>query len=201
MKTSIAVVLALALGASASALSQQQPQVSTVVKTEPGKGLITSTVELSATVEAIDLPTRSVTLKGATGKSVTLAVDEQARNLDQVKVGDQVVVKYVEALSLELKKGGGGAVSRTEAETGVRAEPGQKPGAGVGRKVTVLADVVAIDQKNKLVTLRGPKQTVDLRVQDPEQLKLIKKGDQVQATYLEAMAVAVEPAPKAGAKK
>ena len=201
MKTSLPAVFALALTVSASALSQQQPQASTTVKTEPGKGVITSTVDVTATVEAIDLATRTVTLKGAKGKSVTLAVDEQARNLDQVKVGDLVVVKYVEALSLELKKGGGGAVSRTEAETGVRAEPGQKPGAGVGRKVTVLADVVAVDQKNKLVTLRGPKQTVDLRVQDPEQLKLIKKGDQIQATYLEAVAVAVEPAPMPGAKK
>ena len=35
---------------------------------------------------------------------------------------------------------------------------------------------------------------VDLPVQDPEQLKLVKKGDHVKATYTQALAVSVEPA-------
>jgi Cu/Ag efflux protein CusF len=47
------------------------------------------------------------------------------------------------------------------------------------------------------VTLRGPKQTVDLRVNDPEQLKLIKVGDQIEAVYAQALALSVEPAPAA----
>jgi len=42
--------------------------------------------------------------------------------------------------------------------------------------------------------LRGPKRTVDLKLRDPEQIKLIKVGDQVEATYQEAVAVSVEPA-------
>ena len=41
-----------------------------------------------------------------------------------------------------------------------------------------------------------PKQTVDLRIKDPNQLKLVKVGDQVEATYTEALAVSVEPAAK-----
>jgi hypothetical protein len=43
------------------------------------------------------------------------------------------------------------------------------------------------------VTLKGPKQTVDLKLNDPEQFKLVKVGDQVEATYAEALAVAVQP--------
>jgi Cu/Ag efflux protein CusF len=44
--------------------------------------------------------------------------------------------------------------------------------------------------------LRGPQgNLVDLNVRDPEQLKHIKKGDQVRAVYTEALAVAVEPTP------
>jgi Cu/Ag efflux protein CusF len=46
-----------------------------------------------------------------------------------------------------------------------------------------------------MVTLKGPKQTVDLYVADPAQLKLIKVGDQIEAVYQQALAVAVEPAP------
>jgi hypothetical protein len=45
-----------------------------------------------------------------------------------------------------------------------------------------------------VVTLRGPDESVDLKVRDPEQFKLIKVGDQVKGVYTEAMAVSVEPA-------
>jgi hypothetical protein len=45
-----------------------------------------------------------------------------------------------------------------------------------------------------VVTLKGPQRTVELKVRDPEQFKLVKKGDQVQATYTEAVAIAVMPA-------
>lgn len=44
------------------------------------------------------------------------------------------------------------------------------------------------------MTLRGALKTVTLKVKDPEQLKLINKGDQVEGMYAEAIAVAVVPA-------
>ena len=66
----------------------------------------------------------------------------------------------------------------------------------MGRQVTVVADVVAVNEQTKVVTLKGPQRTVELKVRDPEQLKLIKKGDQVEATFTEAMAIAVTAAAK-----
>ena len=67
--------------------------------------------------------------------------------------------------------------------------------------VSVLADVVAVDMKTSVVTLRGPKgNMVELNVADPGQLKLIKKGDQVEAVYAEAVAITVEPAAKPAKK-
>jgi Cu/Ag efflux protein CusF len=42
---------------------------------------------------------------------------------------------------------------------------------------------------------------VDLKVQDPDQLSRVKQGDQVEAVYTEALAIAVETASlKAGRK-
>jgi hypothetical protein len=52
-----------------------------------------------------------------------------------------------------------------------------------------------------MVTLRGPERTVDLKVRDPAQFALIAKGDQVQVTYAEALAVKVERVKDAAAKK
>ena len=136
---------------------------------------------------------RIVTLKTASGKIVEVVCGPEVKNFDQLKVGGKVNVEYVEALSLELKKGGGGVRGETEKTTGARAAAGAKPGAAAGRQVTVLADVVGVDSKTHMVTLRGPRGLVDLHVKDPEQLKNIKKGDQIEAVYTEAVAVGVEP--------
>ena len=76
------------------------------------------------------------------------------------------------------------------------AKPGEKPGVKGARQFTVVGDVIALDPATQTVTLKGPQRTADLKVRDPEQFKLISKGDQIQATYTEALAVAVKPAAK-----
>ena len=191
---------AIAAAASVPAFAQKPDAAAeTVTKTTPGKGTITSTAKITASVEAIDSAARTVTLKGPRGKVVTLAVGPEVKNFAQVKVGDLVVVRYAEALTLELKKGGKELRQRSEREASAGAQPGERPAGAAGRQITVIADVTAVDRKKMVVTLRGPKQTVDLKLRDPEQIKLVKVGDQVEATYQEAIAVSVEPAPKAKA--
>ena len=188
---------AVALGCAAPAFAQQKPSVGgeTAVVTAPGKGAAARVMSMSASVEAIDAANRTVTLKGPRGNVRTLPVGPQVKNFDQIKVGDLVVVRYFEALTLELKKGGSGIRERSERQGASTAQPGEPPAAGAARQVTVVADVVAVDAKKQTITLRGPKQTVNLRLNDPKQVKLVKVGDQVEATYTEAAAISVEPAP------
>jgi Cu/Ag efflux protein CusF len=162
----------------------------------PGMVGVAQTVKLTATITAIDKATRDVTLMGPQGNEVTVTAGPEVKKFDALKVGDQVDVQYVEALTLELKKGGGMVVARTEQKGAVAAKPGEAPGGAVGRQVTIVADVVAVDAAKQVVTLKGPKRTVDLKVPDPEQLKRIAKGDQVEATFTQALALAVEPAAK-----
>ena len=81
-----------------------------------------------------------------------------------------------------------------------RRAPG--PRARSGREITVLADVVAVDPKKSTVSLKGPAgNVVELKVQNQDHFKVVKVGDQVEAVYTQALAVAVTPAPKAEAKK
>jgi hypothetical protein len=62
--------------------------------------------------------------------------------------------------------------------------------------------VVGVDPKRKTISLRGPKgNVVALDVQNPDHFKVVKKGDQVEVTYTEALAMSVEPAPKPAAPK
>jgi hypothetical protein len=146
-------------------------------------------------VVGVNPSTRVVSLKRVDGKIVEIQAGEEVRNFDKIKVGDIVNVEYTQALSIDLKKGAVGTAQRSESVELTRAPPGGKPGATVGSRVTVLADVIAVDRKKQMITLRGPHgNVVDLKIQDPEQFKRVKQGDQVQAVYTEALAVAVQPA-------
>jgi hypothetical protein len=191
MRQSLLVLSLVAAAAAPLPASAQQP--TTTVVTSPGKGTIAETVKITATVEAIDKAKRTVTLKGPK-RTETIAVGPDVRNFDQVKVGDKVVVEYVQALSLELRKAGQAPVNAAAAG-GARADAGQKPAGVVGAQVTVTTDVIDLDPARQVVVIKGPQGNVfELKVRDPEQFKLVKKGDQIQVTYTEALALAVTPA-------
>ena len=194
MKTLVLIAsFAVASGLSLPAFAQTG---GAVVATKPGAAIAAQTVKLDATITAIDPATRAVTLKGPQGNEVVIVAGPEVKNFAQMKVGDNVAVEYVEALTLELKKGGGRPVTRSDQAAMGGAKPGAQPAGAGGRQVTIMADVVDVDAQNQRVTLRGPNRTVDLKVRDPKQLALIKKGDQVEAVYTEAIAVAVGPAAK-----
>jgi Cu/Ag efflux protein CusF len=188
--TSFIAALALATLASTPALAQTG---ATIVGKGPGVAGAAQTAKVSATITAIDAVTRGVTLKGPQGNEFEVTAGPEVKNFAQMKVGDRVDVEYIEALTLELKKGGGMPVARTEKAGAAGAKPGDKPAGVIGKQVTVVADVIAVDKDKGLVTVKGPKRTMDLKVRDPAQLALIAKGDQVQATYTEALAISVNP--------
>lgn len=195
-----ATLLALCAG---FAVAQDKPGVTggAVVASEPGKAVIADTVKMTAQVTAIDKATRKVEMKGPEGRTFSVVAGNEVRNFDQIKVGDMVVLQYVEALTLELRKSGA-ANAPTEQAAAVRAKPGEKPAGAVGRQVTLTADVVNVDEKKKIISLKGPEgKVVDLKVNNPDQFKVVKKGDKVDVTYTEALAIAVEPAPRKSEKK
>ncbi|HEY1329314.1 MAG TPA: hypothetical protein VGI14_20440 [Casimicrobiaceae bacterium] len=186
--------LAAGLAAAVLVATQANAQTNAAMESSPGRVAAAQTRTLEATITAIDPATREVTLKGAKGQEVTVVAAPEVQNFAQMKVGDRVEAQYLEALSVELKKGGGQPVARTERAGAQGAQPGQKPAALGGRQMTIVADVVAVDPTTQSVTLKGPQRTVEVKVADPEQFKLIAVGDQIQATYTEAVAIAVTPA-------
>jgi len=179
----------------AAAFAVNAPAQTVVMKSEPGKASVEHIVDVTATVVAIDRTTRDVTLKGPKGNRLVVTAGPEVKNFDQINVGDKVHARYVEALVLELKKGNDLAVARTEEKSAMGAMPGAQPHGVAGRRITVVADVVAVNGATQTVTLRGPQLTVDVNVANPDQFRRIKKGDQVYATYTQALAMVVEPSP------
>ena len=191
----VAVLIAVVLASPAIG----QPSSGTVIERGPGTASASRVVTASATVTAIDMTTREVTLQRASGSTFTVVAGPDVRNLPQIRVGDTVNVDFYEALAIELKKGGTGApASRSETATRSRAEPGERPRGVATRETVIVADVIAVNAAGQTVSLRGPGgRVVDLTVRDPEQFKRIAVGDQVEASYTEAAAVSITPAPPA----
>ena len=187
----------------ASALAQQPGAAGgAVVASEPGKAAVVRAVEVTAQVVGFDRATRTITLKGPQGKTSDIVAGESVKNFDQIQLGDSVVVRYAQALTLELKKTRTAAGAPVLREESAKAKPGERPAVAGARQLTILADVVGVDAAKGTITLKGPKgNEVTLNMQNPDQFKVVKKGDQVEATYTEAIALAVEPAPKAPAAK
>jgi hypothetical protein len=170
-----------------STTPQETAQPATVERTEM----------VTATVEAVDLAERLVALKGPGGDPFTVYVANEVRNLPQVEVGDQVVVRYREAIAAELKEPGQPAGGDEVSAQVTRVPLGAKPAAEMARQVKTMVRIEALDLASNTVSFTGPnglEQTV--AVQDPKMqafLQTLAVGDQVAITYSEALALSVEP--------
>ena len=174
------------------------PSVATGAEVEMG-----DVMTLTATVQAVDLENRLVTLKGERGRVVTVNVGEEARNLDQVRVGDRVVITYREAMAIQLIKEptSGGVTERRSTLSGSRAELGQRPSGTLRDKTEIVANVIAVNKKARRVTLQGPQHAVTVKVAPDIDLSSIRVGDQVRAVYVEEFGISVEPAPRKSTKR
>ena len=123
MKTSWTRALALITAAFAATAFAQKPDAAggIVVTSEPGKAAVVRAVVISAQVVGIDKATRTLTLKGPQGDVVDIVAGDEVKNFDQIKLGDFVVARYAQALTLELRK--------TKVKAG---EPTVREGVGAG---------------------------------------------------------------------
>ena len=203
-KTRLTLALALISAAIAAPAFAQKPDAAggAVVTSEPGRASVVRAAEISAQVVGIDKATRTVTLKGPKGNVVDIVAGDEVKNFDQIKLGDFVVARYAEALTLELRKTKvkAGDVDRARGRRARRSPASGRRSPAHGRSPRSPTSS-RVDPKKSTITLKGPRgNVVTLNVQNPDQFKVVKKGDQVEVTYTEALALSVEPAPKPAAK-
>ena len=169
------------------------PMIGATVAEKPGQIVEQSVVSAAARVVKVDLKTRVVTLKNAEGETFDVEVGDEVKNLPQVKKGDNVVVTYYESTAITLRKPGEATPGVEVLDASARAKPGEKPGAGVGKRTTITATVVGINKKKGTVTLKGPRGKVKtVTARDPARLEPVKIGDLIEVVYTEAVAISVE---------
>ena len=190
-------VLSLILVFAAFALAQAadtkaQPAKKTGDK--PG-GVVVEAVSVTATVDAIDKEKRMVTLKFADGRTRSLKLGPEARNFDQIAVGDQVKATYAESVAIGVRKSDEKPAA-SQTRTVKVAPKGAKPGVIVADTTEITAKVEAIDYAKWTVDLKGPEGNVRTFAVDKsvKKFKNVKKGDEVVVRVTEALAIVVEKA-------
>jgi hypothetical protein len=160
--------------------------------------VLTDTLTMKATVEAVDQAQREVTLRGEDGQTAKLKVDKTVRNLDQVQPGDQLTVEFLAATAVfirtpEAAAGAAGSSPPAAERSAMVAPRGDKPAGVMTETVQVTATIDDIDYAKRQAVLRGPQGNlrrihVDDRI---ENLERFKKGDTVLIKHTEAVAIAV----------
>ena len=148
-------------------------------------------IKLTGTVKAVDLEKKTVTVEGSGGRVETIDAKD-ARNLEQVKVGDKVTVRYTQALAVFVTKGDE-PPSTSDKQTVQLAPKGQKPGGVVARTIQLTGTVQSVDARKRMVDVRVPAGDVRSFKVDPrvKNLSQVKKGDQVVLRYTESVALSV----------
>ena len=180
-RTIAGAMVALVCGVAASGVAAQ-------TKVIPGE-----MEKVTATVEAVDHATRTVTLKLKDGTFETIVAPASVQRFDAIKVGDTLQATYYDNIVVRVKRPGEKDVD-TAAEA-LTKTPGTGPGATAAAQRTITATITAIDPKVPSITLVGPNNwKYSSRVQDPNVLKTVKVGDKLDITWTEALLVSFAPA-------
>jgi hypothetical protein len=149
------------------------------------------TKTVTATIEAIEQSSRSVTLKKDDGEYVTVVAPREVTKFNQMKVGDKLTIKYYENIVLRLKKPGEKDVDADSAA--LTPSTNVKPGATAATQRTITATITQLDPAIPSITFTGPNGwKYSSKVQDKEAIKSVKVGDKVDITWTEAMLISVD---------
>lgn len=154
---------------------------------------------LSAKVVNIDHAKKTIELQGADGDIVVAKVSDQVKNFKEIKKGDEVSSKFYQSIAWEIKPPvKGEQPSATATKVSETAPKKSLPWMAEAGQLKITAIVEEVSPKTSTFVLKGPQgNLVRLKASDPKALEAIKKGDQIDVTYSEALAVAVEKVQKA----
>ena len=161
-------------------------------------GIVAAAVVMStarvetATVEAIEAGSRTITLKKPDGTYVTTVAGPEVKRFAEIKIGDKVTARYYENIVVRMKPNSEPGLATTEKAS---TPSGQvNPGGTTARQTTLTAVITAIDTKVSSVTFKGPNGwNYSSKVQDTAALAKAKVGDRVDIVWTEATLLSLEP--------
>lgn len=148
--------------------------------------------QISGRVVAVHHAHRTVALRGPQGHVLTVKVDPAVQNFDQIRVGDEVRLTYLESVAIYVSSDGRPPAADGALGVAVAAK-GARPAGEIVAITDVSATIEAINPVRRVLTLRGPQGnvfpvTVDKSV---EGFAALKVGDNVHVRHTEAVALTV----------
>jgi hypothetical protein len=195
------IIASLVVVLAAVATQAQAPAGQGVVEMKasgvPGKATATRRAQATATIKAIDLATRKVTLQNKAGDTQTITAGPEVKRLAEFAVGDTIQVEAEQDLVLEYQSAGTATVAPAAVALADRAPASQAPEGVMAAGVQATVTVTAIDMPNRMVVFQGPGGTLYQVKAGPEvKLEKLKVGDHLLATYVEAVAIKLVKAAK-----
>jgi len=156
-------------------------------------GFKVESTSFTSTVEKIDYKTRTVVLKGSKGDLYEMQVGEEARNFNQVKIGDVVTIETTESVAIEVQKAKGEA-RKIESTSTTRAKPGEKPAGAIKTTGIMNATIDSINYQTREVSLALPEGNIMKITVGPQVKRLedVKKGDEVVVQYSTTVSISVK---------
>lgn len=169
--------------------------VSNLAMAEPNKPSTTESILVEQQLEVMEInkDERWVLLKDRSGFTKKVEVGSNARNFEQLKVGDLINVNYAE--TIQIKAFGDEAIKMGKESEAIfaRSPEGAKPGGAIAAAETIVVTISSIDLAHNLVTLKDKQgNSRTFRPQVPAKLKQVKVGDKVAISVAKAMAITVE---------
>jgi len=147
-------------------------------------------------VISVNSKSRTITFKNKDGVSKFVAGPD-IKNFDQIKKGDHLSMTYELGVAIDLIKTKSDGVRSKVETTTMSHTSGDKPSERLTNKTTIIADIVAVDRENKLVSVKGPSGKVTtVSVTNPALLNDVNVGEQVKVVYTDAMVASITQSKK-----
>ena len=164
----------------------------------PGQAAAERSLKLITTITSVDKANRTITIKGAEGHSETVTVPPEMKRFDELAAWDAIEIEIRQGLLLEYQPAGSAVVARREVAVGGWSGLSDPPAGATASGQQATVQVAAIDLKARLVTLQGPAgNQYQVKAGPKLAIEKLKVGDQVLATYVNAVALQIV---KAGVK-
>ena len=143
-------------------------------------------IMVTATIQAIDATSRSVTLRDDKGNEDTFSVGPAVQRFNELKVGQKVNITYYESIVFQLVKPGEKG-SGESLEVALDRAKSALPAGTVAMK--------AVDPSVPSITVvTADGRTVTRKIEDKKNIEGVKPGDKIDITFTRAVVTSVQDA-------
>ena len=190
---------ALAAAAMSALLVSAAPLVAAAAPNSAPSISRSHSISTVATVKAVDVATRHVTITDAQGETTTVKAAPEFARLKDLKAGDKIKATYTVETDITLTPLGGTAPKDKAAAVVAHTVSGGPPGAVVAGHLTVTGAVLAIDTAKHTLKVVNPKggevHTIEVtEASGRAAMAKLKVGDKITAEVTESLLLTAIPA-------